>query len=740
MMIGSVLNDRYEIVSQLGAGGMAAVWLANDKTLNRQVALKTILLANRNANAHRQRFQREAKVCASVSHKNVISILDFGTLKSGELFYTMDYLPYPDLQQLINRSESFPEERTLTIMGGLADALIACHAKGLIHRDIKASNVIIKGYDEAILSDFGLVYAEDKTRLTATGMFVGTPMSAPPETFISEEVDPRSDIFQLGLIFYELIAGQPLYQSVGVHVHLVRLSDPEFDPAAEMNLAEDCKWEKFLKRCLARDLDVRFPSAKALKDALEGRPSKPSSQKRERGKHRAVPKLVELKSETPLSAATKYLLPLLVVVFIASLFLYFKGGSSEKLWTVEELKIVPSARGFSAKWRSEEKYPTMVKIEGNGKELSSSVSSPSTKVHVLTLQGLQPGTEYTMKVVFPGGKSSWPHEFTTLVKDSLSFEEVLAQFIEVQNNDNAYALRRLAKQSDVNEFIGGMSKAVDELCLKPIEERPLDFETTSEVSAKAYMSVLEILLSVSQSKSMSPASMKGHSQFLLSSFRFFKAFYTTEDFVRRQEKNKKKFNIDSFVAAGRLRYFKLSTLAYKRVSAWLQKQEKKPPTFIALQAWLAKAVRSRGKAVEKSRKAREQLLQNYRGNGFAAPVIALLFYVESTIYNRNRELKKLTDLIDEFLVSVPYFPQKEPIYEETMINWFVLETVCECSRLMVSLKEELSEEAIIEHHVALTKSLDQTPYQEHVIDSFKSAGMFPPSMLKKLLSRLKEIE
>ena len=206
---GIILDDRYEVISQLGSGGMAVVFQVLDQRLNRVVALKMLspVKPDRNATLER-RFRREIEAEMEIEHPNMIRVYDVGQHKDL-FYYTMDYLSGGSLLEKI-KADPLPLESILSIASKMASLLSYIHSKGILHRDIKTENILFSAEGEPILTDFGLAlrwYSTD-TRLTQKDLVVGTPCYMSPERIVnSPNVDHRSDIFALGMLMYEMLVG-----------------------------------------------------------------------------------------------------------------------------------------------------------------------------------------------------------------------------------------------------------------------------------------------------------------------------------------------------------------------------------------------------------------------------------------------------------------------------------------------------------------------------------------------------
>ena len=211
-MIGQILNDRYEILEKIGRGGMGVVFKARQLSVDRVVALKLLPEAMAQDESFAERFVREARSAAAVSHPNIVQVHDVG--QDGPTRYiVMEFVEGENLADIIRREGPLPAGRALGIMKQVTEAIAAAHDCGVLHRDIKPSNILVKHADHAKIADFGLAKrsATDVT-LTETGHRVGTPLYMSPEVVRGLPADRRSDLYSLGAAFYHALAGRPPFE------------------------------------------------------------------------------------------------------------------------------------------------------------------------------------------------------------------------------------------------------------------------------------------------------------------------------------------------------------------------------------------------------------------------------------------------------------------------------------------------------------------------------------------------
>jgi eukaryotic-like serine/threonine-protein kinase len=268
---------QYRLGRLLGAGGMGEVYLAEHLLLKRPCALKLIRPGEATDPRALERFEREVRLTATLSHPNIVEVYDYGRAEDGTYYYVMEYLPGLSLEDLVQRHGPLPPGRVVYLLRQVCQALRVAHAAGLIHRDIKPSNVIAarrSGMDDvAKLLDFGLVLPRSGSptpHLTGEGQVLGTPLFMSPEQVISggRVVDQRSDLYALGAVAYYLLTGRPPFDGEGgIGVMIAHARDPVVPPSRDRaEFPEDL--ERSVLRCLAKDPAERFPDAESLERSL----------------------------------------------------------------------------------------------------------------------------------------------------------------------------------------------------------------------------------------------------------------------------------------------------------------------------------------------------------------------------------------------------------------------------------------------------------------------------------------
>ncbi|HHJ35243.1 MAG TPA: serine/threonine protein kinase, partial [Gammaproteobacteria bacterium] len=196
----------YSIEKQLGRGGMARVYLARHIGLDRLVAIKVLSKDLDGDRSFSERFMREARIVANLTHQNIITVYDIG-VHDEHHYIAMEYLPGETLDDKIKKKQDI--QPILSITKQIASALDFAHKKGIVHRDVKPDNILFREDGTAVLTDFGIARAaRSETRMTATGTVIGTPHYMSPEQAQGQEIGPWSDIYSLGIVFYEMLTGE----------------------------------------------------------------------------------------------------------------------------------------------------------------------------------------------------------------------------------------------------------------------------------------------------------------------------------------------------------------------------------------------------------------------------------------------------------------------------------------------------------------------------------------------------
>lgn len=268
-MDGKIIGGRYEIVRQIGAGGSARVYLARDLVLKRDVAVKVLHEEGAQDPSFVKRFQREAQSAARLNYPNIVSVYDWGSV-DGTYYMVMEAVNGRDLKEDIVRRGPLPEPEALAIAEQVASALEAAHSHGIIHRDIKPQNILLDDAGRVKVADFGIARATGMTQLTATNVVAGTVNYISPEQARGQPVDERSDIYSLGVLLWELLAGHELFSGGSmVEIALRHINDVP-PPLRQLRPDVSPLTESVVAKALAKDPGRRFQSAAATREALLG--------------------------------------------------------------------------------------------------------------------------------------------------------------------------------------------------------------------------------------------------------------------------------------------------------------------------------------------------------------------------------------------------------------------------------------------------------------------------------------
>ena len=256
---------KYNIVGKIGKGAMGEVYKGHDPILNRFVAIKIIAETLGTDSDLVERFKREARNAAGLNHPNIITIYDF-VEEEGHLYMVMELLEGQDLKELIKSGAPVTMDQILSIMEQISDGLGFAHSRGIIHRDLKPANIHVSKNGQVKILDFGLVH-EASSDMTKTGQVMGTPNYMSPEQVQGLRVDPRSDIFSLGAVFYELLTRKKPFSADSIHATMFKVVQGDREPLAQYTHLPR-PLVGMVDRALDKDPEGRFADASALRDHL----------------------------------------------------------------------------------------------------------------------------------------------------------------------------------------------------------------------------------------------------------------------------------------------------------------------------------------------------------------------------------------------------------------------------------------------------------------------------------------
>ena len=265
----AAFSNRYVIERELGRGGMAIVYLATDLRHRRRVAVK-VLRPELAASVGAQRFRREIETAARLSHPHILPLYDSGQA-DGVFYYVMPYVEGESLRDRLERERQMGLEETLEIAKSVAAALDYAHQRGVIHRDVKPANILFQG-GQALVADFGIAVAVSTAggmRLTETGLPVGTPAYMSPEQATGDrDLDPRSDVYSLGAVVYEMLVGEPPHVGTSAQAVMAKILSETPVPIRRIRELIPRNVEAAVQQALARSPGDRFGSAAEFSSAL----------------------------------------------------------------------------------------------------------------------------------------------------------------------------------------------------------------------------------------------------------------------------------------------------------------------------------------------------------------------------------------------------------------------------------------------------------------------------------------
>jgi serine/threonine-protein kinase len=257
---------KYKILGKIGQGAMGEVYKAHDTVLNRFVAIKTITGSLGTDDQFRQRFHREAQSAASLNHRNIVTVFEFAE-DQGMVYMVMELLEGTDLKDLISRGALKRFEDKISIVEQMCDGLAFAHGKDVVHRDLKPANIHVLANGTVKIMDFGLARL-GVSEMTRTGTVMGTPNYMSPEQVRGEKVDARSDIFSVGAVMYEVLAGYKPFEAESMHSVLFQVLDQNPEPIRNRTPEIPLPIAEVVDRALAKDPAQRFQGAGEMRNAL----------------------------------------------------------------------------------------------------------------------------------------------------------------------------------------------------------------------------------------------------------------------------------------------------------------------------------------------------------------------------------------------------------------------------------------------------------------------------------------
>jgi serine/threonine-protein kinase len=266
---GSTFAARYQIIEELGKGGMGRVYKAHDTKIKEKIALKLIKPEIAKDKKTIERFSNELRLARKIRHKNVCGMFDLGEEK-GTHYITMEFVPGEDLRSSIRRFGQLPLGKSISIAKQICEGLAEAHRLGVVHRDLKSNNIMIDKEGNVRIMDFGIARSLEAIGITAAGVMIGTPEYMSPEQVEGKEVDQRSDIYSLGVILYEMVTGRvPFEGDTPFTIGMKQKGEIPQDPK-ELNSHISDDLNRLILRCLEKDKENRHQSAGEVRAELEG--------------------------------------------------------------------------------------------------------------------------------------------------------------------------------------------------------------------------------------------------------------------------------------------------------------------------------------------------------------------------------------------------------------------------------------------------------------------------------------
>ena len=363
-MIGKVLGDRYEIIEEVGVGGMAKVYKALDTVLNRYVAVKVLKNEYMEDQDFLRKFAMEAQSAASLTHANIVSVFDVGSSYVDGRKYNyivMEYVDGKTLKDIIDEKQILPIEDIVNYGVQIASALECAHKNGIIHRDIKPHNMLIDKSNNLKATDFGIARISSSATLTYTSTVLGTVHYISPEQAKGKFIDEKSDIYSLGVVLYQMATGEvPFDAPNAVGIALKHIQDPLVPP---INLRHDLPQglNDIIVKAMAKDPNDRFKSATELKEMLRNYQNYSSDLYQKTTKNPIIkendeqPEVKEAVYKTPKQSSTKdnknkskkFMWILLPIVLAALVFIAIIFGKKYINKNKQDLVLVPALTGLT---------------------------------------------------------------------------------------------------------------------------------------------------------------------------------------------------------------------------------------------------------------------------------------------------------------------------------------------------------------------------------------------------------
>ncbi|MBN1225043.1 MAG: protein kinase [Candidatus Aminicenantes bacterium] len=336
---GDLFAGRYEIIEDLGEGGMGKVYRAFDKKVKEVVALKLIrpeIGVNIKAI---ERFRNELKIARKISHRNICRMYDLG--EEGLIHYiTMEYVAGEDLKRFVKRAGSLTSGKAIVIARQVGEGLVEAHRLGVIHRDLKPQNIMIDQEGNARIMDFGIARFVDTDKLTGSGVMIGTPEYMSPEQAELKEVDSRADIYSLGVVLYEMVTGKVPFEGETPLSIAMKHKTEKPKNVREINALISKELSGIIAKCMEKEPAKRYQTAKELITDLNRVEQGLSTQEREIPKKMKIPtRQVKAAKPKKTKSSNKFLLPVaaaLILIFVVVIYMQFFPKKSSPIPEIQE--------------------------------------------------------------------------------------------------------------------------------------------------------------------------------------------------------------------------------------------------------------------------------------------------------------------------------------------------------------------------------------------------------------------
>jgi eukaryotic-like serine/threonine-protein kinase len=346
----TVLDDRYDVGRPLGSGGMGEVFLARDRVLGRDVALKVLRKQFAGDEEFAERFKREAMSAASLSHPNIVQVYDRGETEEGSSYIAMEYVPGGTLKERISGEGPLVAADAAALGAQVAEALGAAHERGMVHRDIKPQNVLLTATGRAKVADFGIARAGSSATISRTGSVMGTAGYMSPEQALGKPATPKSDLYSLGVVLYEALTGElPFTADNPIAVSMKHVNEP-LRPPKELDPSIPDGMNALVTKLLAKDPEDRYADADELANdlwrvnrGLEPRSAGGGMIQAPRTQYNAATlpnRTREMTRARPAPAPPRRRrgLPWLLIAVVAILFILGIVGGIQALWGTDTMK------------------------------------------------------------------------------------------------------------------------------------------------------------------------------------------------------------------------------------------------------------------------------------------------------------------------------------------------------------------------------------------------------------------